>query len=878
MLKAVNLRCEYQINPIDLFVRNPRFSWILESDSTDVIQSYYELQVSEDGSFSEVMWKKEEASKNSIHILYEGPELIPAVRYYWRVRIKDCRGNQSPWSEATFFESAYLYQNDLKGAFISGETEKGRDSSGAFLFRKGFRVNGRLKSARLYASAKGIYEPYCNGQRVGEIFLTPGWTEYHRRLLYQTYDVTQNINQGNNAIGLMAGPGWYKGDLAGWAGRRNVYGTCTAIWAQLRLEYQDGRIEWIVTDESWLCSHSPIVFSELYHGEKYDARLEQKNWCSESFDDTLWRPPYIESKDVSKLHPQDGPPVVIHKELSPVALLTTPKGETVLDFGQNLSGWVRFTVIGQKGERVRLRHGEVLDAQGNFYTDNLRSAQQKIEYILKGGKKEEYAPHFTFQGFRYVCVDEYPGEIELKNFKAQAISSRLRQTGFFKCSNPLLNQLIQNIRWGMRDNFVDIPTDCPQRDERLGWTGDVQVFVGAASYLMETAPFFRKWLRDLAVSQWPDGAVPHVVPDVLQNLSKSDDKIRKDAGAAGWGDAAVVVPWTMAQRFGDLELLRESYPAMKKWIEYIRKNSQEGVLWNSGFHFGDWLALDAEEGSYFGSTPNDLIATAYYARSVQMLTEAAEMIGNEKDVQSYAALYQDIKKAYQKQFFTLEGELKADTQTAHVLSLAFHLTPEKWIKKILDRLVELLAENNNHLTTGFLGTPHICQALSETGCLDLAYSLLLLEDYPSWLYQVKMGATTVWEHWDGLKPNGEMWSPDMNSFNHYAYGAVADWVFSSICGMVPVFSDCGVQEMILKPEPGKKLDWAEGLYDSQYGRYRVYWERKDAKIKLEITIPHNTCGILYLPSMPLEPQGIIFEQTKKGVKARLGSGNYCFCY
>lgn len=880
MLKAVDLRCEYRSNPIGVFTPNPSLSWVLDTDKQNVLQSSYSIELSKDSDFAELFWKSGEVqSQQSIDVRYDGPALESSKRYFWRVKIRDNHGEESPWSESAQFDTAMFSQDEWKAVFITAEDEGAGASSAGSLFRKSFSIEKKPKSAYLYATAKGIYEMYCNGERIGDQFLTPGWTEYDSRLLYQSYDLSDLLKQGENALGAMVGPGWYKGDLASWLNKRNIYGDRTAILAQLRIEYEDGSIELISTDDSWKQAASPVTYSEIYHGEKYDARMEQSGWNRANFDDGAWKPAMLESKDLSAIYPQDGLPVKEIESFEAKSIFSTPEGDKVIDFEQNISGWVRFKVKGNAGDKVILRHAETLDADGNFYTINLRTAKQVIEYILKGGEEEIYAPHSTFQGFRYISVDAYPGEIKPENFTAIAISSDMRPIGDFSCSHPLLNQLISNVRWSMRDNFVDIPTDCPQRDERLGWTGDAQVFIRAASYLVETAPFFRKWLRDVSASQFDDGGIPHVVPDVLQNIGATDPNIDDDYGSTGWGDVATVAPWTIYKYFGDKDLLEEQYPSMKAWVDFIHSKAENGTIWNTGFHFGDWVALDAKEGSYFGATPNDLTATAYYAYSTELLIKAARVLSKDEDIKKYEALHAEIAKAYAKEFFTPSGRLAARTQTAHILSLRFGLTPEAFKKRTIDTLIELLQENDGHLLTGFLGTPYFCQVLSENGHLDQAYDLLLKEDYPSWLYQITKGATTVWEHWDGLKPDGTMWSPDMNSFNHYAYGAVVDWIFSTIGGLDSSESAPGFAKFLLTPQPGGNLSWAETRYRSGYGDIALRWEIKDAKMKLSATIPANTTATLTLPGAAAgKYAGIDFIPSTTGATATLGSGSYQFEY
>ncbi|WP_026485767.1 family 78 glycoside hydrolase catalytic domain [Caldanaerobius polysaccharolyticus] len=882
MLKVAKLKCEYLENPIGIGEIRPRFGWIIESDIKNVMQKTFRLQVATDDSFVAPLWDTGVVnSSESAHIEYDGPPLMPSTRYFYRVKITDNHGQESPWSDTGFFETALLDVSQWKARFISPEdSSAGKSSKGKFL-RHEFTLDGEITFARVYVTALGMYELYINGKRVGDDLFTPGWTSYKKRLQYQTYDVTNLLKNGVNAVGAVVGCGWYKGDLAGWLGRRNVYGSQTALLLQMLVRYVDGREQIVVTDETWKASDSPILYSEIYHGEIYDARLEQPGWNMPGFDDSNWHSVEVVEYDMSTLTPQDGLPVRRQEMIKPISMFMTPKGERVIDFGQNIAGWVKFTVKGNPGDKVVLKHAEVLDAAGNFYTENLRSAKQRIEYILKGGETETFEPHFTFQGFRYVMIEEYPGEPSLDAFTAVVIHSDMEPTGSFSCSNELINQLQHNILWGLKGNFIDVPTDCPQRDERLGWTGDAQVFIRTACFLMNTAPFFKKWLRDLKADQLEDGGVPYVIPDVLGGSMGNDKLIQQDHSSAGWGDAAVICPWTIYLCYGDKRILKEQYESMKGWVEYIRAHAQNGVLWNTGFHFGDWLALDAKEGSYFGATPNDLVATAFYAYSTELLVRAAKILGKEKDAEEYSRLHANIVKAFQDEFFTPSGRLAVRTQTAHILALMFNLVPDQHRARTIDTLIALLNENGGHLTTGFLGTPYFCHVLSQNGKLDAAYSLLLKDDYPSWLYQVKKGATTVWEHWDGIKPDGSMWSADMNSFNHYAYGAIGDWLYRVVAGLDTDPDMPGYKRILIRPQPGGGLTYAEAQFTSVYGKIAVKWSIEGDNMIVDVTVPPNTTAHVTLPRALAETvnaDDISFINCPGGAEAEIGSGNYRFVY
>jgi alpha-L-rhamnosidase len=863
-LRLEDLRCEYLMNPIAVAAASPRFGWKIVSDSTDVLQTGYRGQVALDESFSAPVWDSGEVeSGESVGVVYGGPPLMPRTRYYWRARIKAASagaGAESGWSDTAWFETA-MRKGEWKARFVTGEVLGSWPESKGTRLRKEFVAGRKIVSARLYASALGLYDLRLNGKAVGDAVLAPGWTAYRKRLLFQSYDVTETVRDGGNVLCATLAAGWYKGDLAGWLGQRNVYGSRTALLAQLMMKYADGSEEIVATDGSWKASEGPILYSEIYHGEIYDARLEDGGWDEVDFDDSSWRPVETFDFDLSRVVPADGLPVRRRERFKASSLIVTPKGEKVLDFGQNIAGFVRFSVQGKAGDRVVLRHAEVLDAQGNFYTANLRSAKAKLTYVLKGGQIEHHEPCFTYMGFRYVCVDEWPGALDPAAFEAIAIYSDMEETGSFECSNELLNRLHSNIVRGLKGNFVDIPSDCPQRDERLGWTGDAQVFIGTAAFIMGVDPFFRKWLRDLAAEQTEEEGVPFVVPHVLARLKDPYDRPIPTHSSTGWGDAATICPWTLYSRYADRSLLEEQYPSMVAWVEYIRKRARGGLIWDSGFHFGDWVALDAKEGSYFGATPNDFTATAFYAKSAGILAKASAVLGKEADAREYAALHDDIVEAFRDEFFSPSGRIAVRTQTACVLALDFGLARMEHRDLVRDTLLALIEENGGHLVTGFLGTPYLCRALADAGALDAAYALLMREEYPSWLYQVRRGATTIWEHWDGLKPDGTMWSPDMNSFNHYAYGSIGEWLHSTVAGLSADENVPGYKHILFKPRPGGGLARAKASLRTVYGLASIEWRIEGARIEIELLVPHNSTASFVPP-------------VKGAEKVELGSGSH----
>lgn len=860
----------------------PVLGWIIASDQRNVEQTAWQVQIAQGEDFTSLCYDSGVVqSAESANITLPALTLTPSAHYVVRVKVRDNQGNASDWSPAARFITGLLAAQ-WQAIFISAEKPADKENSKGTLLRREFTLpKGEIVSAVAHASALGLYQMYLNGQRVGQDELTPGWTSYHHHLRYQTYDVTSLLQPGENALGAMVGAGWYKGDMS-FNRYRNYYGEQTAFIGQLVVRYRDGREVIIATDNQWQASDAPILFSELYDGEIYDARLEQAGWSQPGFSSPLWREVTFPEADKSILTPQTSCAVQAIEYLRPKEIITTPQGDTVLDFGQNLSGWVNFSVRGEPGQKVVLRHFEVLDADGNVYLDNLRTAKQCVEYTLRGGEDEHYHPHFTFQGFRYVRIDAWPGTPVCDDFHAAVLHSAMQPTGSLETSRDDLNQLHHNIVWGLKGNFVDVPTDCPQRDERLGWTGDAQIFCRTASYLMQTRNFFSKWLLDLKYDQTEEGGVPHVVPDILTGKCDNDRFLShgRTHSAAAWADAAVINPWTLYLMYGDKAILRQQYDSMKAWVDFMRAHAVDH-LWSYRLQFGDWVALDAKEGSYFGATPNELTCMAYYALSTKLFTRAAQALGNEADYAEYSALHEAIVARFQQEFFTPTGRLAARTQTAHILALYFDLVPAAFRERTVQTLLQLLEENDGHLVTGFVGTPYFCHALSENGQTQAAWQLLLKEDFPSWLYQVHAGATTIWEHWDGIKPDGSMWSPDMNSFNHYAYGAIGEWLYRAAAGINPDENEPGFKRIHLRPLPGGDLRWLKATYRSNYGEIGVHWQRDGEKmLTLSVVIPPNTRADVVLDGAQrvLHDDGITFMSCTEGMRAALGSGRYTFTY
>ncbi len=881
--KLGNLLCENSTNPIGLDISQPRFSWVLNSDERSVLQTAYEIKVSLDKSPSvskNLVWQSgKQMSDQSVHVTYGGKALQPTKRYYWQVRIWDNEGNTSAWSEPAFFEMGMMNPAQWQAKWITAGYQEDSVLRPSPFFRRNFSSSKKISSARAYITSLGIYEAFINGKRVGDMYLTPGWTSYNKRLQYQVFDITDLIQQGSNTIGVALGSGWYRGFLA-WGNNKNIYGKELALLVQLQLNYSDGSSSMILSDESWKSSTGAVRYSEIYHGETIDASKEQAGWNTHSFDDSKWSPVKIKEHSKESIIATYNEPIKKHEAFKAVKVITTPAGEKVIDFGQNLVGLVEVKLSGNAGDTVKIFHAEVLDNKGNFYIDNLRAAAQKNMYVLDGKGEKTFSPHFTFQGFRYIKVEGIKGEWRPENFTAYALYSAMKPTGSFSSSHALLNQLQHNIQWGQKGNFLDVPTDCPQRDERLGWTGDAQVFAKTAAYNMQVNNFFSKWLKDVAADQQPNGSVPFVVPNVLG----------PGAGAsAGWADVATIIPWDMYRIYGDKRILEDQFSSMKLWVKYMQDNSTNN-LWNKGFHFGDWLfyrPFDDNDGRS-AVTDKYLIAQCFFAHSTQLVINAATVLGKSDDVSYYTDLLQKVKTAFQKEYMTSTGRLVSGTQTAYVLALNFDMLPNEIRMQTADRLSENIKSYGNHLTTGFLGTPYLCHVLTRFGYDSVAFKLLMQETYPSWLYPVKMGATTIWERWDGIKPDGTFQTPGMNSFNHYAYGAIGDWMYKVVAG-IDMFEDVpGYKRIRIKPHVGGGLTEVNGKLDTYYGAIGSHWKLKDGQFSLDVEIPANTTATIFIPSASGESvkengnalkdvKGIKVVGNEKGyTMVEVGSGKYSF--
>jgi alpha-L-rhamnosidase len=808
------------------------------------------------------------AGKLVVHF-QEGEPLVHRIDASWRAGLK----SEPDWNAVEFDDSRWPAAVEIARM---GDAPWGMLQSPAKtypyacpLFRKEFRVEGAVRRATVYGSALGIYRLHINGKPVGNDYFTPDWTDYRKRVYYNTYDVTDLIrSNGPNAIGGVLASGWFAGAVGWefWDRGRLHYGDKPRLFAQLTLEMADGSIQTIATDGSWKTAHGPYVEGDLLAGETYDATREISGWASPGLDDAAWRPVAVTESIPAKLQAFPGVTVQETGVVRPVKITEPKPGVHVFDLGQNFAGFARLKVRGPAGTRVVLRFAEVLKPDGMIFTENLREARATDSYVLNGQGEEVWQPRFTFHGFRYVEVSGFPGKPSADAITGIAVNSNVPLVGTFECSSPMVNRLYQNIVWTQRANFISVPTDCPQRNERLGWTGDAQAFVRAATYNADVAAFFTKWLVDLEDAQGPGGDFPNVAPRVLAG-----------SGVAAWADAGTICPWTIYQVYNDRRLLEKHYAAMVRWVEYCRRNSKDLLRPAAGF--GDWLSIGA-------NTPLDVIATAYFAHSAHLTAEAAHSLGRSDDARKYEELSRQVKRAFNRAYVGPDGRIKGNTQTCYLIALWFDLLPADKQAAAARHLADDIKQHQTHLTTGFVGTSVLMPTLSATGNNGLAYRLLLNDTFPSWGFAIKHDATSIWERWDGWTPQKGFQDPGMNSFAHYAFGAVAQWMFQTVAGID--MAAPGFQRLLIRPQPAEGLSWARASYRSPHGLIATEWRKAAGRLDLAVTIPANTTATIYLPagdsaattqgpSADYQGEGVRFLRREGGqMLYEVGAGQYGF--
>jgi alpha-L-rhamnosidase len=870
------LRSEYRQNPIGIDTLHPRLSWELAASKPNQVQAAYQILVADRPDALTTgqanMWdsgKVETAQCNQV--VYKGQPLLSAQQYWWTVRVWDHAGQVSDYSTAASWQMGLLDQKDWRASWIGLEVTATHDPvmKPSLYMRRSFSSAIQVHKAVLFATARGCYRALLNGHPVGDDVLNPGWTDYPQRTQYRTYDVTHLIKQGPNVIAAVVADGWYAG-YVGQNSMRNHYGQAPELLMQLHIEYETGEKTILVTDAAWKAATGPICYSDLLMGEYYDARLEMPSWGEPDFDDSAWQPVHVNDRDETPLVAQVDQPIRVTRHLQPIKITQPKAGIHIFDLGQNMVGWVRLTVKGEAGTKIQLRHSEVLNPDGTLYTENLREAKQTNTYILNGNGTETYEPSFTFHGFRYVEVTGLPETPTPASITGCVIHNDLPDTGTFDCSNPMVNQLWKNILWGQRGNFVSIPTDCPQRNERLGWTGDAQVFFRTASFNMDVASFFSKWMVDLVDGQSSVGGFPDFAPRIAMKLDVGPDAVDWD-GAPAWGDAGIIIPHRLHQTYGDVRIIKRHYEAMTRWMAYIADANPDYLRKHRCNHnFGDWLSLGTE-------TPKTLVATAYWYYCTQLMSQMAASIGKDDDAQVYRDLGQNIRKSFISEYVSPDGSVAGGTQTGYVLALHFGLIPDELRSSAITRLLKTVADNDWHLATGFLGTPLICPVLTETGHVDAAYRLLLNETYPSWGYMIKQGATTMWERWDGWTDENGFQDPDMNSFNHYAYGAIGEWLYRYVAGidLDESMSDYhGYKRVRIRPYPDGRLSYAHATYRSIYGPISSHWWFEGDQFHLQVSIPANITARIYVPATDVRQMRDSDETTTTDLKAVDTTGEY----
>ncbi len=835
-MNMTDLQVMHLENPIGIQMDKPLFSWISKQPFDS-----YQIEISLTADFTKLVYTADGLSEHDRLAWEANFTPSPKTRYYWRVS-GILENKIAVQSEVSFFETALMAQ-ELRGDYITAPFSQKIHP----LFYKQIQVDGKLEKARAYFTALGVYELWINGQKVSNEVLAPFYNDYRYWLQLQTYDIKDHLVEGANTICLMLGNGWYKGRFGFEHGLDELMGDHFSTIGDIDLYYADGRVEHVVTDESWLALKSPVVDSNIYDGEIFDDRLQDINFATNDADLSSANAAVKYDYDKSLITDRKSPPLIVKETIAVKEVIHTPAGETVLDFGQVLTGYVSFKHDLKEGQKISLYHGELLQ-HDNFYRDNLRTA--KAEYhFTSSGRPGITRPYFTFYGFRFVKVEGLE-TLDPNDFIANVIYSDLEQTGTLETGHSKVNLLISNAFWGQKGNFLDVPTDCPQRDERMGWTGDAQVFARTASFNMDTRAFFHKYLHDMLLEQRElDGAVPHVVPDFMSAVyNKIGDTESKPNASAAWADAATIIPWTLYSQYGDKYTLAKHYENMKLWVDYmvhIDETYCEGKrLQQHGFHYADWLALDNPDNlkdppanSPFGGTDPYYVASSYYYYSTTLLAKAAATLAKADDAVRYKKLAREIRAAVRKEYFTEDLVPKIKTQTAHVLALWFGLVDRDECSAVVEGLKELLADRDGHLSTGFVGTAYLSMTLSEFGLHEEAVSLLLKETYPGWLYSVNLGATTIWERWNSVLENGLMSDTGMNSLNHYAYGAILEWMYRYLGGLNPVEQAPGYQEAIVKPMPDQRLGHFKMSYKSAFGVYESNWHYKDDTLVYEITIP-----------------------------------------
>jgi alpha-L-rhamnosidase len=874
------LRCEYRTNPLGLDETAPRLSWIVKSKNRDERQTAYQVVVAatekELSDNKGTLWDSGKVhSDGTTAIVYQGQPLGSCNFCYWKVRVWDKNDHASDWSQPAMWAMGLLHQDDWRGPWIGYDKMRQDEFVSTNLFlppppylRTAFQVSHKVKRATLYVTALGLADFYVDGHRVSDDRFTPGWTDYTKRVHYRAYDVTTLLHGGDNVLGAILADGWYSGYI-GWGHIRDHYGKQPRLRVQLQVDYQDGTHEIVASGPDWKASSGAISSTDFLMGESYDAQREEK-WSEPGFDDRNWDTVVTGAEMYPLIQAHPGPPVGSFAEVTPVSITPIHSGAYVFDMGQNFAGVARLKVKGRAGQKITLRFAERLNPDGSIYTTNLRGALATDTYICGGHGVETWEPRFTYHGFQYIEVTGLEETPDTKSITGIALSSETMDVGRFTCSDPMLNRLAKNIYWTQRANFIDIPTDCPQRDERLGWMGDAQVYIRTATLNEDVQAFFTKWLVDVQDGQRADGEFPMVAPV----------KVAGDDGGSAWADAGVICPWTIYEVYGDTRILKKHYASMARFIEFCKNRSTPDLLPPKQFQcFGDWLNIHDE-------TPKTVICTAYFAYSTELMASIAEALGRTEDAAKYNDLFSRIKAAFNKAYVKPDGTIEGDTQTDYVLALAFDLLDTDQQQRAANHLIDKIKGRDWHLSTGFIGTKNLMMTLAKIGRNDVAYRLIHNDTFPSWGFSIKQGATSIWERWDGWTPEKGFQDPGMNSFAHYSFGAVYQWMAENIGGIRT--DGPAYKHIVIAPQPDEQLTSADTTYVSIHGPIETHWKKQNGHFDLKVTIPANTTATLILPVGNVDSvresghpirrsQGVTFVTADSGHSTfEVASGTYDF--
>jgi len=846
-LVVAELRCEYLENPLGIDTLDPRLSWKLFSDTRGQKQTAYRILVASslellDSEKGDLWDTNRVASDATSQIVYSGKPLVSRTRCFWKVLVWDREDRLVKNSPSAFWTMGLLAPNDWQAKWISSSEKPPPVQTDPYVpgppppwFRTSFDLEKPIKRAYAYVTALGLFELHLNGERIGRDIFSPEWTDYNSRIQYRTYEVTEHLKQGKNAVGAVVGDGWYSGFL-GWRKLRGLYGLQNCLFLQMEVEYDDGTRALVVSDNTWKWNEGPIRSSDLLMGEVYDSRKEIEGWDTADFDDGSWNKTAVIAAPSGQMVAQPSQPLRITQHLHSQSVTEPQKGVFVFDLGQNIAGWARLKVRGQAGDTVILRFAERLRPNGMIYTENLRGAKCTDTYILKGGEEETYEPHFTFHGFQFVEVSGYPGTPDPEAITGCVLHSDAPFVGKFTCSDPMVNQLYSNLVRSQRGNYLSIPTDCPQRDERLGWMGDAQIFFRTGSFNQDVAAFFTKWMRDVVDAQSSQGAFPDFAPRL------EEKEFSRFEAAPAWGDAGVIIPWTMYRVYGDTRIIEEHWEAMQSWMDYLVKTNPD-LIRRKGVNnnYGDWLSIEAD-------TPKDLLATAYWAHDAWLMSEMAEVSGRKTEQTEYLAFFHKIRQVFQNKFINPDGRIKGETQTGYLLALAMDLYPEELQVQAVEHLVADIQKRGKHLSTGFVGCGFLNPVLSRRGHNEIAYQLLLNKTFPSWGYSIQQGATSIWERWDGWTEDKGFQDPGMNSFNHYAFGAIGEWLYRYVAGIDLDDTQPAYKKMKIRPYPGAGLNSARAEYNSMHGTIHSGWEKVGSRLTMEVSLPANTTALVYVPT------------------------------